>query len=240
MNLITYITIFIVVILIPLSSAISMLRMRKSLASGHSFDCTTNNIAGVITLWLTAIAVVSVWLYQGGSYAELGLVAADGLAGVLSTVIIIAALITVMIYKRKIKESARCRDGFIGSMDYLIALLPKTRRELYTFFLLSVSAGVCEEIIYRGFIFAYLLHYMDLSFVVIISSLLFGLAHSYQGLQGIPLTGSIGLMLGLLYVYTGSLWAPMILHVAIDMGYGYLSWLALQQNDIRPRTKQDS
>ena len=63
-----------------------------------------------------------------------------------------------------------------------------------------------------------------------LSSILFGLLHSYQGWKGGLRSGVIGLILALLYVLTGSLWIPIILHIVIDINSGMLGWLAFEEN----------
>ena len=100
--------------------------------------------------------------------------------------------------------------------------VPRTREELKSFWRLSVTAGVTEEIIFRGFLIWYLLHFMPLWLAVVISSLVFGLCHSYQGLGGGIKTGLVGLAFALLYVLTGSIWVPIFGHIAWDMLQGQL------------------
>ena len=47
--------------------------------------------------------------------------------------------------------------------------------------------------------------------------MLFGLAHWYQGRLGMLATGVLGAVLTQLYLTTGSLLLPMVLHVLIDL-----------------------
>ena len=47
--------------------------------------------------------------------------------------------------------------------------------------------------------------------------MLFGLAHWYQGRLGVLATGAVGAFLTQLYLTTGSLLLPMLLHVLIDL-----------------------
>ncbi len=54
----------------------------------------------------------------------------------------------------------------------------------------------------------------------------FGLGHLYQGAAGVVKTGVSGLLAGLLYLLTGSLWIPMLLHAAVDLHAGALGYLA--------------
>ena len=52
---------------------------------------------------------------------------------------------------------------------------------------------------------------------VILASILFGLAHEYQGLGGIILTAIIGLVLGEVYLYQKrSIWTNVVVHGMVD------------------------
>jgi membrane protease YdiL (CAAX protease family) len=57
---------------------------------------------------------------------------------------------------------------------------------------------------------------------------MFGLGHAYQGAAGIVRTGIVGLLFAGAYVGTGSLLAPMLLHVVIDATSGMIAYLALR------------
>ena len=62
-----------------------------------------------------------------------------------------------------------------------------------------------------------------------IASLVFGLGHAYQGWKGMLLTGVVGAFLAVLYLVSGSLIAPMILHALMDMRSGQLAYVALSR-----------
>jgi membrane protease YdiL (CAAX protease family) len=52
---------------------------------------------------------------------------------------------------------------------------------------------------------------------VILASILFGLAHAYQGLSGIILTATIGLIVSILYLYQKrSIWTNVVVHGMVD------------------------
>ena len=98
------------------------------------------------------------------------------------------------------------------------ALLPQTARERWLFAGVAVSAGVCEELLFRGFGMR-LLALAGLAgwSLGAAAALAFGLVHLYQGALGVIGTTLIGLLLALVYVATGSLLLPIILHVLIDL-----------------------
>ena len=99
-------------------------------------------------------------------------------------------------------------------------MLPRTPRERRWFAALAVTAGITEEVIWRGVLLALLVAAfpaMPMIVLVLIMSLVFGWAHLYQGLRGILATGMLGALLTVLYLATASLVLPIVLHVLIDL-----------------------
>jgi membrane protease YdiL (CAAX protease family) len=99
-------------------------------------------------------------------------------------------------------------------------LLPQTRQERLWFGLAAVCAGACEEVLYRGF----LLHYLhvfpwriNIGTSLLISCVVFGAVHLYQGFSSILQTVLLALGLSVLFLSTRSLLLPMVLHVLIDL-----------------------
>jgi membrane protease YdiL (CAAX protease family) len=74
-----------------------------------------------------------------------------------------------------------------------------------------VIAPICEEIFFRGFLFAGLLRGMTVVPAVLLTTLLFTLAHADIG-SAVPLF-AIGLMLAVIRWRTGSVWPGMALHM---------------------------
>jgi membrane protease YdiL (CAAX protease family) len=105
-------------------------------------------------------------------------------------------------------------------------LLPRTPGERRGFAAVSITAGICEELLFRGFLMWYFAGWGIVA-AVVVSSLLFGFAHIYQGIQSVPRTGILGLVLCLIVVAAGSLWPAIIIHAAIDLNSGDLGYRAL-------------
>jgi len=100
-------------------------------------------------------------------------------------------------------------------------LLPVNFLEYLPYAVLAITAGVCEEFIYRGFaIAAFSKAGLPLWLVVIVSSILFGLAHAYQGRGGIVSTGIFGVLLAIGRLGFGSLVPVMMWHAGLDLAAG--------------------
>ena len=112
------------------------------------------------------------------------------------------------------------RNRHEKSFGDLVHFMPQTKRELNNFYVVSFTAGIVEEIVYRGFVIWYFGQYMPLWGAVVVSSVAFGLGHSYQGASGAVRVSLIGLAFGTLYVVTGSIWLPIIAHILLDVLQG--------------------
>jgi len=96
-------------------------------------------------------------------------------------------------------------------------LIPSTTLELLIWFCVSATAGICEEIIFRGYLqrqFAGIARSMLAG--VLLSAVVFGAAHGYEGGARMILIGVYGLMFGLLAWWRKSLRPGMIAHAWHD------------------------
>lgn len=127
---------------------------------------------------------------------------------------------------------AATRAATYAEYDKKAYMYPRTNRSLLMFTVLAFIVGITEEIIYRGFVYTYLIEYWNASAAVsfIVMSVLFGLGHFHQGKSAIVETFLFGLALGHLYFSTGSLLVPMIVHILYDLKIVYVSWV-LRRHD---------
>ncbi len=135
--------------------------------------------------------------------------------------ILVILPIALIIMMRRIAKTQR--PGLAALLFDVKELLPRTPVDRRLWLLLSISAGICEEIVFRGFLLWYFLALgaflnvpISLSTAVVLSSMLFGFAHIYQGWKGTLGTALAGVLLAYTYIITGSLILPIILHILID------------------------
>jgi membrane protease YdiL (CAAX protease family) len=100
-------------------------------------------------------------------------------------------------------------------------ILPQSTMELIPFFALAVTAGLCEEFLYRGFAMAVLSRMgLPVGVVILLSSIFFGLAHLYQGRAGFASTSVLGILFGISRAVLGSLIPVMTWHAGVDLVAG--------------------
>jgi len=100
-----------------------------------------------------------------------------------------------------------------GNLSLYLVLMPR----------IWIGAAICEEIVFRGF----LIGRLEAAFggaarfttaaAVLLSSVLFGFAHTYQGPTGVLITGVLGLIFACVYAYGGrNLWLNIVVHGVYD------------------------
>lgn len=101
----------------------------------------------------------------------------------------------------------------------------------YALFAMIVGAGFGEETVFRGYLFERLGKLLGprpgaTTAIVLLTSLWFGLAHyTGQGVAGVQNATISGLVFGGVYVATGRIWVPMIMHAAFNLtAYALIYW----------------
>jgi len=120
------------------------------------------------------------------------------------------------------------REHLQDEMAEVAGLVPHTTSELGLFTALAITAGICEEVLYRGFLVGYAARFMPAWVAVIVTSAVFGFGHWYQGVGNAAQTGVVGLIMGVIYLVTGSIGAPIALHAIVDIAGGISGWLAVR------------
>jgi membrane protease YdiL (CAAX protease family) len=174
----------------------------------------------ILALW--SLAGACVWITRTNylTLNDLGERAGNAHRVLLISGILIAIIVLLVGAQKKLKKKAS-QERLNNSLDRVRRMLPKTPTERAVWIVVSITAGVCEEILYRGWLlslFAATLGSVWLG--LLISSIIFGFAHTYQGRNGILGTGVLGAIFGLLFIFSGSLIPGQVLHVAMDLNNG--------------------
>lgn len=181
--------------------------------------------ATILTEWLVVLCLLAYWSSRPWTWLLLGpstpLRLGLGLAGAAIAVYLLR-LQNVQVLKSE-NAMARIRRQLEGPEP----LLPHTPAERRLFRLLSVTAGVCEEILFRGFLFWYFAVWAGPTASVILSSIVFGAGHVYLGAANVPKTTVVGFLLACVALACGSLWPAIILHAALDWNSGELAYSIL-------------
>jgi uncharacterized protein len=105
-------------------------------------------------------------------------------------------------------------------------ILPHRVSELTIWVALSVTAAICEETVFRGYLQRqFIVLTKSVPFGILLSSAVFGVAHAYQGFRLVVLISLYGAMFGILAHWRKSVRPGMIAHACQDSFNGVLSFL---------------
>jgi len=183
-------------------------------------------------MWGPATVVIIMSLIGGISLADLGFRAISFNRNIWFTVIILAISGLMLIFSLRTVILSFASKKFREEMEAEIVsdivasdIQPRTKKEKCRYILLSFSSGICEELIYRGFM-AFLLQAafpeIPIFLIVLVPSLLFGIGHLYQGWQGVIQTGAVGGIFMCLLLVTNSLVPVMALHFIANASDAFL------------------
>jgi membrane protease YdiL (CAAX protease family) len=190
--------------------------------------------AAIGNLWLLVGFGAALWLASGRSFAAIGLVLPTGwrLWAAIGLVAAFAAYQALAL--RVLVASAEQRAALRAQFGALAAVLPRTRRELRWFAGASVTAGFCEEVLYRGVFVWVFAPWLGWWGAAALSLPFFAIAHLYQGWAGVLRTGLAGVAFTLLVAAFDSLWPAIVLHALVDLSAGAMAWVALRDGQDAP------
>ncbi len=98
--------------------------------------------------------------------------------------------------------------------------------EIFLWILLSVSAGICEELVFRGYLQQqFRAATRSIVAAVVLQGVLFGLLHTYQGWKQVMVIIPLGILYGALVAWRRNLRASMIAHAWSDIFEGWLRFI---------------
>jgi uncharacterized protein len=216
-----HVLVFALVVLFPLWDRYEIPRLKASTDRGKRIRFYRKIIA---VEWVcTAVALLAVgfgalftirtmpgemgWLAgaRGSSFVA-------GLVTAMAIVLLLPVLLAIWSQNIRAKAAKAAQ-----SLSYL---LPSSTEERRWWWPLCITAGVCEEVLYRGFLLHYFhtspLH-LSLTLAMVVAAVIFGIGHLYQGAKGALSTAVLGFALGAVFLVTGSLLVPIIAHAVLDL-----------------------
>lgn len=208
----------------PIWDVFEARRLRKSCTSSDRIRYYVIIIALLWTLTAGAVAIDGSALLTAGpslAPAHAFLTGTSGGGIVIGLTTAVGLLCFSPFLSIPFKPKIKATYTKVARASYFGWLFPTTSAERRWFAALCVSAGICEETICRS----YVVHYFNggaftlgVLPALIISSVIFGLNHGYQGWGGVVKTAIIGgLLFGTIFFATGSLWIAMIIHALVDL-----------------------
>ena len=219
MPLLQHVLVVLLAVAVPVWDRIETRRVKRAASSRAKVQSYRRVVA---VLWgLTALALVAVPPVDllrppalGWPFARLS--AARGLLLPITVALLVGLVVPVLAALANPQARARLSKP----LEALSWYLPNSPAERRWFAAVALSAGVCEEVLYRGFLLRYftaLLPGLGGTGVVLVAAALFALAHTYQGPLGAVVTALMALGFTALFVASNSLWLPIVIHALIDL-----------------------
>ncbi len=182
----------------------------------------------MLMLWACSALVMALWIAQEVPMSAVGLDIPRGWRLWAPIVLIVAVVCGQIHVAVKISRlpgpHAKLRDQ-LGSTGLVT---PHKASELPAWLGMSVSAGFCEELLFRGFLIWILQPVAGWWVAAIASLATFSAVHAYQGTAGMLRSATIGAALTAMLALTHSLWPAIVLHAALDWMGGLTAWLILR------------
>ncbi|MER5326053.1 CPBP family intramembrane glutamic endopeptidase [Streptosporangium roseum] len=219
----TPLTLVLVVVLVGYLAVASPLLGKRAYAKlARTRDQDPTAYRRMFTLWsaelwaLAAAALLVVAVEPGLDAADIGLVIKEAPSEILGTIVgfLVAGTVGVLVIRW-----LAARGKSVPGQQAVHHLLPRTTAERWYAAGLSVTAGITEEIVYRGLLIAVGMGALGLSkeAAAVGALAVFVAGHLYQGWRGMLVVTLLGAGLTALYLRTGSLLLPILLHALIDL-----------------------
>lgn len=206
-------------------------RFARSIRDGVMGARKNAYIYTFIELWVFTLCVLTVWVMQRRPWHELWLGGATALRFSLGCLLALIVIAFFVLQGQKVQKAlarpkavARLRE----KLAFADSISPQTASDRHWFWLLSITAGICEEIIFRGFLMWLISVWTGVIFAAIISSVIFGLEHVYLGVAQVPRIALLGLGFVIVVLISGSLLPAMVIHATMDLSSGEISFRVAQ------------
>jgi len=214
----------VLVLVFPAYVAWDVPRLERRIAADPVNARTKDYLWGIACQWGLTVALIAAWWWAGRPMRDIGLRLPETASAWWWSLLIAGGGIAFLAQQgssvlRSPDAQAKVRKQ-VESQPGVRTILPSTLREARVFIAVAITAGICEEALYRGYLLWYLQSLTPRGVAIAAAIVIFGAAHAYQGVRGIFVTGVAGAIAMAVYLLTGSLFAPIVLHAGLDLVNG--------------------
>jgi len=184
--------------------------------------------SSVIESWLVVAFGIALWVWFDRPWADLKFTRPDGWQLAVAAVLIAAYAAYQLYCIAALRRDADLRATLRANVGEVAEVLPHARIEVRMFTLVSITAGFCEEFLFRGFFLWALAPWLGWWGGAALSLAIFAMGHAYQGVKGILQTGVFGAFYTVIVWLTDSLWPAIVSHALVDAFSGVMAWVALR------------
>jgi len=224
-------------ILMIVAPCYALLRRRSRSLEGVVFDTPTKiTLYGSNSLfqWGIVAVVLVAWVLQGHPIREMGL-QLPNMEQALWVVALTLAFWGAYAWNtwRQI-GTPEALEETRAQWRSKTPFMPANRKEYRWFILMAFTAGICEEILFRGFLMTYLqaLTYGSPKYQsMVVSSAVFAVLHIYQGREAALKIFAFSMIFGALYILTNSILLSILVHALVDLVSGWIGWKVILKEE---------
>ena len=183
----------------------------------------------IVYQWAMAASIAALWIATSRPWSSLLLGVPNRWGFGASLALSMAFLVLAALQRRAVLKRPEISETTRRQILDIEPMAPHTQQERRVWTFAAITAGCCEEVMYRGFLLALFASWVGLIAAVAINAIAFGVFHAYYGWKGILKTGAFGLVMALLALWSASLIPVIILHAAIDLTSGDLAYRVLRK-----------
>ncbi|WP_340678946.1 CPBP family intramembrane glutamic endopeptidase [Paraglaciecola sp.] len=181
----------------------------------------------VMFLWTPTIILLSFTTVGAIDIDQLGMRWHNSIANMLGGLFILIIACAMAYHVFVVKNNVEKRIQLQKEMLVHNWMMPADTQELRWFTLgVSFSAGICEELLFRGFLLSTLTEVTGIVGSIVFTSVMFGLCHVYQGWSNVFRTSVLGLIICTVYLLSDSILIAIALHALLDIYGGVLGFIA--------------
>lgn len=183
-------------------------------------------------LWFLCAITAGVWWFNDRPWELIGL--EGSLQWPTGWPLVVFVVFSLLYLADTISEvnNQRHREITAENLKSELGFLPESAYEFFHFIFLALTAGICEEFIFRGYFIRYFQCLIGeeatYTLAILLPALIFGAVHRYQGTEAVIKITAMAIMFGYVFVHTGSLWLLMIVHALVDLLGGLIAWQLLR------------
>lgn len=217
---------------LPVYGTLSFKRLLERLKTEGSALRIRAYHMSTVTQWVLCVLVLAIWFAFERAPKDIGFYAPMTLRfwGGIAIAILVTAILLYQVVM--VRRSADQRQQMLEEMDRLMPFLPHSKADLRAFIPLAITAGVVEEILFRGYLIWLLSQWMNIAAASAFALILFTAAHAYQGSRGMIRVALMGLVLTGVFLLSRSLIPAILLHISADLIGGVMSKMAVTRENV--------
>ncbi|NNE57042.1 MAG: CPBP family intramembrane metalloprotease [Hellea sp.] len=175
----------------------------------------------MIQLWVLALAILATWFWLMRPLEMLGFQYQLDLPTIISWAVVAGLVLFFARQYYQVTHGDEAKAKLTKELDdvgeYTQFLMPRTDQEYRRSMLVAITAGITEEIIFRGYLIWLFSQFVHPWLAGALSVAVFVFLHRYQDRAGLIQVAVFATIATVLFLASGSLWPVIALHVLVDM-----------------------